>query len=427
MSKFLKHSHHLTLTAELLQCIKASGASKQKSDCASDFPKICREIAFDTLSNQYSPSPYQHFAVTEPKLREIYAPAFRDHIVQLWVTKQLTLLMERRFIDDTYANRKNKGTFKAIDKAQKLMRKPTHQWGLQLDIYSYFNNINKDILLKSLLELVETATFSTLRRQCLISLIEHIVMHDVTKLPNRHTGDMNLIKQIPAHKKLSFNNTSTTGIPIGSVTSQLFGNYYLSCLDHEIKHSLKVKGYIRYMDDLLLFSDTPDQLSRWKQYIDAYLKEKLKLKLHPTKINLAPVESGFNYLGVYVYPHYKHVRPSTIEALKRYLSYFNTLLDKDTYPITKPYRGVWSKSHIHYYTFPKRLRTMQSTINSYFGLLSHGNHCQLRKSLYHVHFKLLKKYFIPDNAYYTHFGLKKGLYFDKAAQTALCWPGTHEP
>ncbi|WP_348224459.1 RNA-directed DNA polymerase [Vibrio parahaemolyticus] len=427
MSKFLKHSHHLALTAELLQCIKASGPSKQKSDCASDFPKICRDIAFDILSNQYSPSPYQHFAVTEPKLREIYAPAFRDRIVQIWVAKQLTPLMERRFIDDTYANRKNKGTFKAIDKAQKLMRRPKHQWGLQLDIYSYFNCINKDILLKSLLELTDTATFSTLRRQCLITLVEKIVMHDVTKLPNRHTGNINLIEQIPDHKKLSFNNTSKIGIPIGSVTSQLFGNYYLSCLDHEIKHRLKVKGYIRYMDDLLLFSDNTAQLSLWQDDINIYLREKLKLKLHPTKINLAPVKSGFNYLGFYVYPHYKHVRPSTIEALKRYLSYFNALLGAEDYLTAKPQRGVWGKSHIHYFTFPKRLRTMQSTINSYFGLLSHGNHCQLRKSLYHVHFKLLKQYFIPDNAYYTHFRLKKGLYFDKAAQTTLCWPETHEP
>lgn len=71
-----------------------------------------------------SPEPYQHFAITEPKLREIYAPSFKDRIVQMWVCSHLTPLMEKRFIDDTYANRKGKGTYAAIEKSQKLMRQP---------------------------------------------------------------------------------------------------------------------------------------------------------------------------------------------------------------------------------------------------------------------------------------------------------------
>ncbi|EOI6422988.1 reverse transcriptase domain-containing protein, partial [Vibrio cholerae] len=172
--------YHHQLAAELLQCVKASGSSQQKSANALKFPKLCHELSTEILTNTYQPYSYHHFAITEPKLREIYAPAFRDRIAQMWIALQLAPIMENQFIDDTYANRKGKGTLAAIAKVQKLMRQPRHTWGLQLDIYSYFNSINKRELLTQLHNLIYNSKLSPLRQYCLANLIEKIIEQDAT-------------------------------------------------------------------------------------------------------------------------------------------------------------------------------------------------------------------------------------------------------
>ena len=421
--------YHHQLAAELLQCVKASGSSQQKSANALKFPKLCHELSTEILTNTYKPYSYHHFAITEPKLREIYAPAFRDRIAQMWVALQLAPIMEKQFIDDTYANRKGKGTLAAIAKVQKLMRQPRHTWGLQLDIYSYFNSINKRELLAQLHNLIYHAKLSPLRQYCLANLIEKIIEQDATKLQNERTGNQYLLNQIPFHKKLKFNNTQQIGLPIGSVTSQLFGNFYLNKLDHEIKHTLKVKGYVRYMDDLFILSDSPEKLQEWKEHIEWYLTSRLQLKLHPTKVHIAPIEEGFDYLGFRVFPHYKHIRKTTISSLKERLCYFNAILDTDATNVvikSRPNRGRWSKHGIHYAPFYTQLKAMQSTINSYYGLLSQANHCQLRKQIYHKNFGELKRYLLPNNGYYNHFTIKKGLHFNKMAPDTLCWPETQD-
>ncbi|MGR5048753.1 reverse transcriptase domain-containing protein [Photobacterium damselae] len=421
--------YHHQLTAELLQCVKISGSSQQKSANSLAFSSLCSELSNEILTNTYQPHKYHHFAITEPKIREIYAPAFRDRIAQMWVALQLVPIMELLFIDDTYANRKGKGTLAAISKAQKLMRQPRHTWGLQIDIYSYFNSINKRELLAQLLDLISQSTLSPLRKQCLATLVEKIILHDATQQQNERTGNQYLLNQIPSHKKLKFNDTGNFGLPIGSVTSQLFGNFYLNKFDHEIKHSLRVKGYVRYMDDILLLADSPETLMRWKTHIECYLASHLHLRLHPTKVHLSHVNDGFNYLGFHVFPHYKHIRNTTITSLKDRLRYFNTLFGSNSKGSTmknKPTRGIWSKHAIYHATFPSQLKAMQSTINSYFGLLSQANHCKLRQQIYHNEFGELKRYLLPNNAYYNHFTIKKGLHFDKTAPNALCWPETHE-
>ncbi|MCE7732871.1 RNA-directed DNA polymerase [Vibrio campbellii] len=422
---YLKYHHQLS--AELLHCVTLSGSSQQKSTNALNFPMICCDLATQILTNTYHPRPYHHFAITEPKLREVYAPDFRDRIVQMWVALQFTPMMERRLINDTYANRKSKGTLSAICKAQKCMRQPHHSWGLQLDIYSYFNCINKATLINQLCSLIDRSTLSPLRKWCLTTLTELIVQHDATAQPNQKTGKLHLLNKIPHHKRLQFQNTVHTGLPIGSVTSQLFGNFYLNDLDHYIKHNLSVKGYIRYMDDLLLLADSPEKLQHWKIQIERYLHSNLHLKLHPYKTQISSVDNGFDYLGFRVYPHHKHIRKSTIDSLKNRLRYFNTLLtSKDSAPKTKPSRGLWSKKDIHQAPFYTQLKAMQSTVNSYYGLLNQANHCKLRQSLYHCHFGELKRYLLPNNAYYEHFTIKKGLHFNKTTPENLCWPETQD-
>lgn len=398
------------LVSELLRSAQLAGRSQQKATQTLQLPTHCHELCHAILSGTYSPEPYQHFAVTEPKLREIYAPSFKDRIVQMWICTHLTPLMENRFIDDTYANRKGKGTYAAIEKTQKLMRQPKHQWGLSLDIYSYFNHIDKTLLLDKIEQLIATAAINKLKQRCLMEVTRRVITHDTAREALTRTGDLSLLHAIPKHKRL-IHSPIGIGLPIGSVTSQLMGNYYLNDLDHFIKHQLKVKGYVRYMDDLFLLADSPATLRYWQEEIKCYLKEYLKLKLHPTKVHLDKVTHGFDYLGYRIYGHHKTIRQSTVQSLKQRLCYFRSLLMPHmTLPnAIPPERGQWQRWYRAGNTPPLGLplyRAMLSTINSYYGLLSHANHCRLRKSLYHHHFGELKTLFIPANANYTSVKLR---------------------
>ncbi|WP_253825037.1 RNA-directed DNA polymerase [Vibrio chagasii] len=414
MFKRLPHNYpssvHHKLVSELFRSAQLAGRSQQKATQALQLPAYCHELSHAIFNGSYSPEPYQHFAITEPKLREIYAPSFKDRIVQMWVCSHLTPLMENRFIDDTYANRKGKGTYAAIEKSQKLMRQPKHQWALSLDIYSYFNQIDKTLLLNKIERLVANATIHPLKQRCLIEVTKQIITHDTAREALTRTGDQSLLHAIPKHKRL-IHSPKGTGLPIGSVTSQLMGNYYLNDLDHFIKHELKVKGYVRYMDDLFLLADSPDTLRYWQQEIKHYLKEHLKLKLHPTKVHLDKVKHGFDYLGYRIYGHHKFIRQSTVQSLKQRLRYFRSLLAPNDTCLNElpPERGQWQRWYRAGNTPPLGLplyRAMLSTINSYYGLLSHANHCRLRKSLYHHHFGELKTLFIPANAHYTSVKLR---------------------
>jgi retron-type reverse transcriptase len=86
------------------------------------------------------------------------------------------------------------------------------------------------------------------------------------------------------------------GIPIGNQTSQFFANVYLDSLDHFVKDRLAIKGYVRYVDDFLVFSDDKSYLSDVREQIRNFLIS-LRLRLHPAKSVIFPVESGIRFLG----------------------------------------------------------------------------------------------------------------------------------
>jgi hypothetical protein len=102
-----------------------------------------------------------------------------------------------------------------------------------------------------------------------------------------------------------------TGLPIGNLTSQLFANIYLNELDQFIKHQLKIKHYLRYCDDFVILADNPDELLEIKKQIEIFLSEKLRLRLHPSKIVLRKLNQGIDFLGYIILPHYRTLRTKT--------------------------------------------------------------------------------------------------------------------
>lgn len=148
-------SDGLPLASELLEAAFSCGRSLQKSLALPGIASLCADLAERLATRTWKPGLYTRFAVQEPKLREIFAPAFADRVVEAWLVALVEEPLSRLFIDDSYANRKNKGTHAAIAKTQKYMRRPGNVWCLQLDVRGFFHSIHRPTLLRGWLDFLD--------------------------------------------------------------------------------------------------------------------------------------------------------------------------------------------------------------------------------------------------------------------------------
>ena len=126
------------------------------------------------------------------------------------------------------------------------------------------------------------------------------------------------------------NNFESKGMPLGNLTSQFFANVYLNELDYFIKHKLKAKYYIRYVDDFVILHNSKQQVEEWKEQINEFLKEKLKLELHPEKSRIIPLSEGIDLVGFRNFYHYKLLRKRNIrKILTKIEEYKNDIISKE--------------------------------------------------------------------------------------------------
>ena len=156
------------------------------------------------------------------------------------------------------------------------------------------NNIREAYVLKADIK----HYFEEIDHQTLIAIIKKKIKDDKV---------IWLIEQI-----LAINN-KTKGMPLGNLTSQFFANLYLNELDIFIKHKLRSKYYIRYVDDFVILHESKNQLEIWKNQINNFLKESLKIELHPSKSNVLRLNSGINFLGFRVFFYHKLIRKSNLK------------------------------------------------------------------------------------------------------------------
>jgi len=123
-----------------------------------------------------------------------------------------------------------------------------------------------------------------------------------------------LYKKVPHHKSLLY-TVSSKGLPIGNLTSQFFANVYLDILDNFLKRELKVKSYVRYVDDFVLFSSSKEQLLKQKKLIEQFLEKKLSLQLRDD-YKIAKVENGIDFLGYIIRPKYMLIRKRVVNNFK---------------------------------------------------------------------------------------------------------------
>jgi retron-type reverse transcriptase len=227
-------------------------------------------IIAEALRNRtYKPGPYNCFLINDPKERIISAPLVTDRIVQHALINYYDPVFDDHLIYDCYACRKNKGTKSAVLRAFHFSRSflaAPPGYFLKLDVRKYFDSIDHRILKDTLAKIIKDKNA--------LGLFYAIID---SKTP-----------------------VSDKGILIGNLTSQYFANHYLSAFDHHIKEQLRIKKYVRYMDDMLFFSESKSRLKDLYAASVSYMRYKLRLILKPPIIS--SVENGAPFLGFLIKP-----------------------------------------------------------------------------------------------------------------------------
>lgn len=265
---------------------KAMRGKKERKDArlfAANADGELESISTDLKSGQYRPGAYNQFRIKDPKPRLISCASFRDRVVQHALCNVISPILDRRLIANTYACRKNKGTHRAALKAQELARK--YRYYCKIDVSKFFDSVNHEILLKLLAELF--------REKRLLDVLDTIV---------RSPFPM----QLPGK-----------GLPIGNLTSQWFANYYLDGADHMITDEMAIPGYVRYMDDMLLFADTKQLLWEYVSVLAEWLRNERKLDIKHRALVLSQCKLGIPFLGCRIYPGMIRLRHANFQRILR--------------------------------------------------------------------------------------------------------------
>lgn len=259
------------------------------------------KLQWELMTHSYQPLPLNHFTVRDPKTRKISASHFRDRVIHHALINIIGPIFESRFIHDTYANRKGKGTKGALDRFEKFFRSATGNgrridgatdnnhvvgYALKADIAHYFDSVNHDIMLSIISRRVK----------------DHEVLW--------------LVRVILGHHKSA---SLGIGMPLGNQTSQFLANLYLSELDYFVKHRLKSRYYLRYVDDFILLSRSRKELESHRIRTESFLSEKLRLRLHPQKTQITPLKSGVTLLGFREFYHFRLLKKSNRRRIKNRL------------------------------------------------------------------------------------------------------------
>lgn len=253
------------------------------------------QLKAELEEQNYQPGEYHTFYIFDPKKRMISAAPYRDRVVHHALCNIIEPIFERTFIFDSYANRKGKGTHKAIDRFQFFAKKYTYV--LKCDVRKYFPSIDHQILKEQLQRKIGCG-----KTNQLINLI--IDNSNPQEKVDMLFQDDNL-----------FTNRSK-GLPIGNLTSQYFANIFLNPLDHYIKEELKCKAYIRYVDDFVLFHQEKEALHEFLRCIQRFIND-FRLKLHPNKCKVFPVRVGIPFLGFRIFPEHRLLKSTNLRNARK--------------------------------------------------------------------------------------------------------------
>ncbi len=245
---------------------KARRRKQNKSDIieySTNLEKNIKELQNQLIEECCNVGNYKYFKINDPKERIICAADFKERVLHHAIVNILDKYFENYQIFDTYACRKDKGTHKAVKRAY-IMAK-SNECYLKLDIRKYFDSVDHNVLKNQLR--------NKFKDKKLLKLLYKIID--------------------------SYNTNKDKGIPIGNLTSQYFANFYLSFMDKFIKNDLRIKSYVRYMDDFIIFNNNSEEINEILVKLKQYLQDNLLLQIKPPIIN--KTGNGAPFLGFKIY------------------------------------------------------------------------------------------------------------------------------
>lgn len=271
------------------------------------------------VDGSYQHSPYEAFGISDPKPRRIHKAIVADRVLHRAVYRKLYPFFDRTFIADSFSCRKGKGAHTALDRFRAMARETSRNhtrtcWVLKCDIRRFFAGIHHGVLLDIIAAKIQDGD--------IVRLIRTIVESFDSGIPG-------------------------VGLPLGNLTSQLFANVYLNEFDQFMKHRLKVRRYIRYADDFAVLSEDRRNLERALPEMAWFLREMLRLELHPRKVSIRTLASGVDFLGWVHFPRHRVLRTTTKRRMFRRIAECPS----------------------------------EETLQSYLGLLRHGNTHGLKKEI----------------------------------------------
>lgn len=303
-------------------------------ECVAHLQKQLRE-------KTYRMGVYNVFRITEPKERIIKSTAFKDKVVQRSLCDNvLEPVFERSLIYDNYACRREKGTHAALKRTEEFYRAAYRKhgrdvWVLKCDVEKYFDSIDHEVLKRMLRKFFDDEE--------LLWLLDMIV-----------------------------DSTSGTGVPIGNQSSQWFAIVFLNGMDHYIKEKLRIKWYVRYMDDFVLVHHDKEYLRQCKKEIE-WILDDLGLKLNH-KSHIFPLHHGVDFLGFHTYitptgKLVKKVRHDSNKRVKRKLKKFREL----------------------YQSGERTKKQIDQAYNSWKNHVCHGDSFYLRKEMDKLYNKIFEE------------------------------------
>lgn len=296
------------------------------------------ELQNELIWHTYHVGRYREFYVTDPKKRLIMALPFRDRVIQWAIYRQINYLLDKRYIPISYACRIGGGTQRAVHQLQQYIRHtPGEVYVLKLDVSKYFYRIDHAVLLGILHRIFKDRE--------LLELLQRII-------DDEQGGGLFGIDIETGEREAG------VGMPIGNLTSQMFANLYLNEADQYAKHALKAKKYIRYMDDMVIVSNDKAYLRDCWQAMDDFLASRLKLRLN-RKSTIIKANNGIDFCGHRVWRDHIKLRKKAALKMKHRLRWL---------------KRAYARGEVD-------LQTVTASLTSYFGLLSHCDSFELRKSI----------------------------------------------
>jgi retron-type reverse transcriptase len=291
----------------------------------------------------YNPGCYRSFEITDPKRRMISAAPYRDRVVHHAICNIIEPILDRSFVFDSYACRQGKGQLAALKRARFYMT--NYKYVARTDIRKYFASIDHDVLMENLKRKFKDPD--------LLWVIERIVR---TQFPRQERPSF-----FPGDDLLSHAERNC-GLPLGNQTSQLFGNFYLDRLDHRLKEEIGIPGMIRYMDDIVLFADSKQQLWDALAWMEGELK-KIRLRMHERKTSVTTTKDGIRFLGHHVQTSTLRLFPESVIRLRRRFRHLYKELEAgaaDSETVRQVIASYWGFVQISGYR-----KTFRQIINDY--------------------------------------------------------------